>query len=196
MTMQGLNVGVALTGSFCTFEAIIEQIKHLKEEGANVIPIFSFHSQKINSRFGEAETFIKTITEITGNEPVFTIEDAEPLGPQNRMDILIIAPCTGNSLAKFSNGITDTPALMAAKGHIRNGKPLVIFLSTNDALGINLKNIGSLLNLKYIYFVPFGQDSYKRKPTSMVSDLNLIIPTLKAALEGRQLQPIVIAPKE
>ncbi|WP_066715994.1 dipicolinate synthase subunit B [Clostridium sp. Marseille-P299] len=196
MTIKGLNVGVALTGSFCTFDAVIEQIKQIKAEGANVIPIFSFNSQHINSRFGKASDFMKTITELTGNDPILTIEDAEPLGPKNKIDILIIAPCTGNSLAKLANGITDTPVLMAAKGHIRNGKPLVIFLSTNDALGINLKNVGSLMNLKYLYFVPFGQDSYQNKPTSMVSHIDLVIPTLENALDGVQIQPIIRSPKQ
>ncbi len=196
MTIKGLNVGIALTGSFCTFDAVIEQIKKIKEEGANVIPIFSFNSQHINSRFGKASDFMKTITELTGNEPILTIEDAEPLGPKNKIDILAIAPCTGNSLAKLANGITDTPVLMAAKGHIRNGKPLVIFLSTNDALGINLKNVGSLMNLKYLYFVPFGQDSFQNKPTSMVSHIDLVIPTLESALDGVQLQPIIRSPKQ
>lgn len=196
MTIKGLNVGVALTGSFCTFEAVIQQIIKIKEEGANVIPIFSFNSQKIDSRFGKASDFLARITEITGNEPILTIEDAEPLGPKNKIDILIIAPCTGNSLAKLANGITDTPVLMAAKGHIRNGKPLVIFLSTNDALGINLKNVGSLMNLKYLYFVPFGQDSFLNKPTSMVSHIDLVIPTLEEALDGVQIQPIIRSPKE
>ena len=196
MTIKGLNGGIALTGSFCTFDAVIEQIKKIKEEGANVIPIFSFNSQHINSRFGKASDFMKTITELTGNEPILTIEDAEPLGPKNKIDILAIAPCTGNSLAKLANGITDTPVLMAAKGHIRNGKPLVIFLSTNDALGINLKNVGSLMNLKYLYFVPFGQDSFQNKPTSMVSHIDLVIPTLESALDGVQLQPIIRSPKQ
>ena len=196
MTIKGLNVGVALTGSFCTFDAVIEQIKQIKAEGANVIPIFSFNSQHINSRFGKASDFMKRITELTGNDPILTIEDAEPLGPKNKIDILIIAPCTGNSLAKLANGITDTPVLMAAKGHIRNGKPLVIFLSTNDALGINLKNVGSLMNLKYLYFVPFGQDSYQNKPTSMVSHIDLVIPTLENALDGVQIQPIIRSPKQ
>lgn len=196
MTIKGLNVGVALTGSFCTFDAVIGQIKKIKEEGANVIPIFSFNSQHINSRFGKASDFMKTITDITGNDPILTIEDAEPLGPKGKIDILVIAPCTGNSLAKLANGITDTPVLMAAKGHIRNGKPLVIFLSTNDALGINLKNVGSLMNLKYLYFVPFGQDSYQNKPTSMVSHIDLIIPTLESALDGVQIQPIIRSPKQ
>lgn len=196
MTIKGLNVGIALTGSFCTFDAVIEQIKKIKEEGANVIPIFSFNSQHINSRFGKASDFMKTITELTGNDPILTIEDAEPLGPKNKIDILAIAPCTGNSLAKLANGITDTPVLMAAKGHIRNGKPLVVFLSTNDALGINLKNVGSLMNLKYLYFVPFGQDSFQNKPTSMVSHIDLIIPTLESALDGVQIQPIIRSPKQ
>lgn len=195
MNLNGLNIGVAFTGSFCTFETILEQMQKIKETGANIIPIFSFNSQKINSRFGKAEDFIQTAIEITGNTPILTIEDAEPLGPNNKLDILIIAPCTGNTLAKFSNGITDTPVLMAAKSHIRNGKPLVIYVSTNDALGLNLKNIGGLLNVKYIYFVPFSQDNYEKKPTSMVAHADLIIPTLEKAMDGIQLQPVIRAPR-
>ena len=192
MELNGRSVGVALTGSFCTYAKVIKQIENLVNEHANVIPIFSYHAQTINSRFGNAIDFMDRIQEITGNAPVKTIEDAEPLGPKNKLDILIIAPCTGNTLAKLVYGITDTPVLMAAKGHLRNQKPLVISLATNDALGFNFKNVGMLYPNKNIYFVPFGQDDYVKKPNSMIADTELIIPSLKAALDGIQLQPVLI----
>lgn len=194
MTLSGQNVGVAFTGSFCMHAKVKAAVKEIVAAGANVVPIFSFNTQTINSRFGNAADYMKEITVITGNDPVLTIEDAEPLGPKNLVDIVVIAPCTGNTLAKLANGITDTPVLMAAKGHIRNGKPLVISVSTNDALGMNLKNIGALLNAKNIYFVPFGQDDYAKKPNSMVAYTELILPTLELALEGKQIQPIVRSP--
>ncbi|HCL02678.1 MAG TPA: dipicolinate synthase subunit B [Lachnoclostridium phytofermentans] len=195
MKLSGKNVGVALTGSFCTFAKIIQQIQNIVNEQANVIPIFSFNAQSIDSRFGKAADFMEQITKITGNKPVLTIAGAEPLGPKGMIDILIIAPCTGNTLAKFCNGITDTPVLMAAKGHLRNQKPLAISLATNDALGINFKNVGSMLNCKNVYFVPFGQDDFNKKPNSMISNTSLIIPTLELALEGKQIQPIIENPE-
>ncbi|WP_029501310.1 dipicolinate synthase subunit B [Lachnoclostridium phytofermentans] len=194
MKLSGKNVGVALTGSFCTFEKVIQQIQNLVNEQANVIPIFSFHAQTIDSRFGKAADFIEQITTITGNKPVLTINEAEPLGPKGMVDIIIIAPCTGNTLAKLCNGITDTPVLMAAKGHLRNQKPLAISLATNDALGINFKNVGSMLNCKNVYFVPFGQDDFNKKPNSMISNTSYIIPTLELALDGKQMQPIIENP--
>lgn len=194
MKLTGKNVGVALTGSFCTFEKTIQQIQRLVEQQANVIPIFSFHAQTIDSRFGKAADFIEQITKITGNQPVLTINGAEPLGPKGLLDILIIAPCTGNTLAKMCNGITDTPVLMAAKGHLRNQKPLVISLASNDALGINFKNVGSMLNCKNVYFVPFGQDDFNKKPNSMIANTSMIIPTLENALDGKQIQPIIENP--
>lgn len=183
-----------MTGSFCTFERVFEEIASLLEEKANIYPVLSFNSQTINSRFGNAEDFYNKLKEMTGRTPITTIEDAEPIGPKNHLDVLAIVPCTGNTLAKLANGITDTPVLMAAKAHIRNGKPLVISVSTNDALGLNLKNIGTLLNAKNIYFVPFGQDSPTGKPNSMVAHMNLLQKTLEGALEGKQIQPIVISP--
>ena len=191
MSLEGINIGVAVTGSFCTFDKIKTEITNLVKERANVIPIFSFHAQQINTRFGNAAEFVSKIEDITGKKIVGTIAEAEPLGPQGKMDILLIAPCTGNTLAKLTNGITDTPVLMAAKGHIRNCKPLVISLATNDALGLNFKNLGVLMSAKGIYFVPFGQDNYDGKPNSMVAHSNLIVPTLKEALGGKQLQPVI-----
>ncbi len=194
MKLEGCTVGVAMTGSFCTYKKMMEQIELLVAHNINVIPIFSDNAQTLDSRFGHPKDFLEKLETITSNKPVVTIPGAEPLGPQNKLDIMMIAPCTGNTLAKLCHGITDTPALMAAKGHLRNGKPLVIFLSSNDSLGINFTNIGSLMNMKHIYFVPFGQDNYMQKPNSMVSHFELIEETLEKALEEKQLQPIVLAP--
>lgn len=192
MEIRGKNVGIAITGSFCTFDKIENEVKNLVEEGANVFPIFSKNVQTIDSRFGDPQEFIRKISLMTGNQPILTIEEAEPIGPSAYLDILIIAPCTGNTLAKLANGITDTSVLMAAKAHMRNGKPLVISISTNDALGINFKNIGTLINLKNIFFVPFGQDNAVNKPTSMIAHTELIINTLEKALDGQQIQPIIV----
>lgn len=193
MKLQGVNVGVAITGSFCTFDHILEELKKLQSEGANIIPIFSFNAGRIDTRFGKASDFVEKVKSITGKDPILTIEEAEPLGPKGMIDVLVIAPCTGNTIAKLSNGITDTPVLMAAKAHMRNNKPLVISISTNDALGLNLKNIGTLLSTKEVYFVPFGQDNYEAKPKSMVANTKLMIPTIEDALERKQLQPILIS---
>ncbi len=191
MDLKGKTVGFAITGSFCTFSVIKEEIKGLKEEGANVIPIFSFNAYNTDTRFGKAKDFVHFVEETTGNKSVITIAEAEKFGPNDILDILIIAPCTGNTLAKLNNGITDTPVLMAAKGHIRTGRPLVISVSSNDALGMNFKNIGSLLNVKNIFFVPFGQDNCMKKPNSMIAHTNLIKDTLKLALEKKQIQPVI-----
>ena len=139
-----------------------------------------------------ARKFVEGICELTGNEGIKSMQQAEPIGPNNFLDIMVIAPCTGNSAAKISNGITDTPVLMAAKAHMRNGKPLVIAISTNDALGINFKTIGTLMNMKNIYFVPFGQDNYKSKPNSMIAKMELLPETIEAAMKGKQLQPILV----
>lgn len=191
MKLEGKNIGVAITGSFCTFDKIIKELEQLKREKANIIPILSTNAATMDTRFGKADDFLKKVVEITGNEPVLTIVDAEPLGPQGMLDILIIAPCTGNTIAKLSNGITDTSVLMAAKAHMRNNKPLVISISTNDALGLNLTNIGCLMNTKGIYFVPFQQDNYEGKPKSMIARTELIVPTLEFAFDGIQIQPLL-----
>ncbi|BCN30596.1 dipicolinate synthase subunit B [Anaeromicropila herbilytica] len=195
MKLENKKIGVALTGSFCTYEKVFPQIENLVKEGAHVTTIFSFNSQKIDSRFGKALDHIARARILTGNEPIFTIEDAEPLGPKNLLDILLIAPCTGNTTAKLANAITDTPVLMAAKGHLRNDKPVVLAIATNDGLTNSLKNIGHLLNTKNIYMVPFGQDDYKKKPNSLVAQMDLIVPTLESALEGNQFQPLTLPPK-
>ncbi len=191
MDFSNYNIGFGITGSFCTFAKARKEVTRLKEMGANVIPIFSFHAQSCDTRFGSAKEFVDGICDITGNEGIKTISQAEPIGPNNFLDIMVIAPCTGNSAAKLCNGITDTPVLMAAKAHMRNGKSLVVAISTNDALGVNFKNIGGLMNMKNIYFVPFGQDNYKSKPNSMIAKMELLPDTIEMALSGKQIQPII-----
>lgn len=191
MSLKGKKIGVAFTGSFCTYKKVFEELKKLVEEGAEVQTIFSNASQTIDSRFGKAADFVADAEKITGIKPMMTINQAEPIGPKSLLDLLVILPCTGNTIAKLANGITDTPVLMAAKAHLRNEKPLVISVSTNDALGMNMKNIGLLLNAKHLYFVPFGQDDPVKKPNSMVAHTELLIPTVEAALQGRQYQPII-----
>lgn len=191
MELKGKKVGIALTGSFCTFDKIFVELQKLTEAGAEVYTIFSDASQKISSRFGKPEEFMKRAEEITGRKPILSIEEAEPIGPQAYLDVLVIFPCTGNTIAKLANGITDTPVLMSAKAHLRNNKPLVISISTNDALGMNMKNIGLLLNAKNIYFVPFGQDNPVKKNNSLIAHTDELIPTLELALESKQIQPIL-----
>ena len=194
MTLNGKNIGFALTGSFCTFEKIFPEIDQLVQEDANVLTIFSERSQTIDSRFGKAIDFIAIAEDITGKKPITTIEEAEPIGPKSLLDIVVIAPCSGNTLAKLTYGITDSPVLMAAKGHLRNNKPVVLAISTNDALSANMKNIGILMNTKNIYFVPFGQDNSNSKPNSMIAHFDLLLPTIMEALQGRQYQPVIQSP--
>ncbi len=191
MKLKGKKIGVALTGSFCTYEKAFVQLRKLKKEGAEIVTIFSNASQTIDSRFGSPEDFMRKAEEITGSRPLLTISQAEPIGPKSLLDLLIILPCTGNTVAKLANGITDSPVLMAAKAHLRNEKPLLISISTNDALGMNMKNIGILLNVKHIFFVPFGQDDPEKKPNSMIARTEMLIPAVEAALEERQYQPVI-----
>ena len=170
---------------------MFQALRALKKEEAELQTIFSDAAQSIDSRFGNAEDFVTKAKEITGAEPMLTIPQAEPIGPKGLLDLLILMPCTANSIAKLANGITDTPALMAAKAHLRNERPLLVSISTNDALGMNMKNIGLLLNTKHVYFVPFKQDNPQKKPNSMIASLEYLIPAAEAALEGRQCQPII-----
>lgn len=193
MDLTGKNIGVALTGSFCTFDKAFRVLEGLKESGAILHPILSDSAQQISSRFGTPKAFLERIRSITGREPILTIEAAEPLGPAAALDALAIIPCTGNTAAKLAGGITDSPVLMAAKAVLRVGNPLVIAISTNDGLGMNLKNIGLLLNAKNVYFVPFGQDNWEKKPNSLVAHLQFLQPTLEFALEHRQYQPVLIS---
>lgn len=193
MELSDRRIGFALTGSFCTYDKIFQELENIVKEGANVCTIFSYHAKSLDSRFGRAEDFVKRAEEITQRKAITTIPEAEPIGPKGLFDILVIAPCTGNTLAKLANGISDTPVLMAAKSHLRNNRAVVISLSSNDSLSMNLKNIGLLMNTKNIYFVPFGQDNCEGKPNSMIADTKLLIPAIKAALNGNQIQPVIIS---
>ena len=191
MDFSKYTIGFGITGSFCTHEKIKKEIRHLMELGANVIPIFSYQTLNTDTRFGRAADFVQDVVDITMNEGIRSISQAEPIGPNNFLDVMVIAPCTGNTLAKLQAGISDSPVLMAAMAHLRNNRPLVISISTNDALGINFKNIGNLMYMKNIYFVPFGQDNFKAKPSSMIAKTNLIPDTIEEAMKGRQIQPIL-----
>ena len=193
MSLSGKKIGVAFTGSFCTYSRIFEELEVLQKEGAVIQTIFSDSAQSIDSRFGTSKSFLKKEEEITGIPPILTIKDAEPIGPKSLLDLLVIFPCTGNTLAKLANGITDTPVLMAAKAHLRNDKPLLLSVSTNDALGLNMKNIGLLINAKNIFFIPFGQDNPVKKPTSLISHPELLIPSIESALNKQQIQPLIKA---
>ena len=186
-----MNIGFAVCGSFCTFKAVFPVMKTLAEI-YNIIPILSNVSQKIDSRFGTAEEHIANITNICGKAPFMTIEAVEPIGPKKLLDALIIAPCTGNTLAKLAHSIADTPVTMAAKSHLRNGRPIILAVSTNDALAGAAENIGKLLARKNYYFVPFGQDDPANKPTSMVADFKKLPETLELALVGKQIQPMIV----
>lgn len=186
-----MNIGFALTGSFCTFGKIFPVMEKIAEEH-NVIPILSNASYSIDSRFGTAQSHIRRIEQITGKNPLSSIEEVEPIGPKKLLDALIVAPCTGNTLAKLAHSIADTPVTMAVKSHLRNAKPIIIAVSTNDALAGAAENIGKLLARKHYFFVPFGQDDPQEKPTSIVADFSAIPATLEYALQGKQIQPILL----
>lgn len=191
MKLEKIRVGVAICGSFCTFEKCFEVIDSLISEKAEVLPIMSFNASSLNTRFGTATQHIKRLEELTGKKVIRTIEQAEPLGPKNMLDVLLVANCTGNTLAKLTASITDTPVTMAVKSHLRAQKPVVVCVATNDALSGTAKNIGQLMNYKNYFFVPLRQDDYVNKPSSVVADFSLSIKTLELALEGRQLQPVI-----
>ncbi len=191
MKPENKTVGFAITGSFCTFKKVFPQIEKLVDLGATVIPIMSETSYTTDTRFGKAEEHIRKLEEITGEKVIASIRDAEPIGPKEMLDILVVAPCTGNSLAKIATGIADSSVTLAVKAHLRNKRPVVIAVSTNDGLGNNAKNIGTLSNMKNIYLVPFGQDDFKNKENSLVADMEQIVPTIEFALDGIQLQPII-----
>lgn len=193
MKLKKIRIGLGITGSFCNLKDMKTVIENLqKEEVETIIPIVSNNIQTEVNRFGTPEETIRTLKELTGNDVVDTISKAEPIGPKNLIDIMIIAPCTGNTLAKLNNGISDTPVLMAAKSHLRNNKPILLGIASNDALGANAKNIGELLNTKNIYFVPFRQDDYEKKPKSLVYDYNMLVGAVEDALDNKQTQPILI----
>ena len=188
---EKIRLGFALCGSFCTFKKVIEEMEILSEK-YDIVPIMSEGAAMTDTRFGSAEEFRKKLTEICGREPITTIKAAEPIGPKALLDILLIEPCTGNTLGKLANGITDTAVTMAAKAHLRNGRPVVIAVSTNDALGTSAQNIGRLMNYKNIYFVPMRQDSPGGKPCSIVADFSKTDPAIENALFGKQIQPVFV----
>jgi dipicolinate synthase subunit B len=191
LTLNGKRIGVALTGSHCTLHKIFPQLERIKQEGAEIFPILSPSVRDTDTRFGPALGWRDLIVRITEKEPWLSIADVEPIGPEKILDLLLIAPCTGNTMAKLANGVVDTAVLMAAKAHLRNGRPLLLSISTNDGLGINARNLATLLNTKHIYLVPFGQDDPLGKPNSLVSKTELILAALRAALEEKQIQPLL-----
>lgn len=186
-----MNIGFAMCGSFCTYSKVFPVMEQLAKEH-NIVPIFSTAAYSIDTRFGTAQENIRRAADICGKDPLHTITQVEPIGPKGLLDVLVIAPCTGNTLAKLSHGIADTPVTMAAKSHLRNGRPVVIALSTNDALSGAAVNIGRLLNRRNYYFVPFGQDDPVNKPSSMAADLTKLEAAVEAAVQGQQLQPILL----
>ena len=192
MNWQGITVGYALSGSHCTLSEIMPQIQRFVDAGAVVVPIISTTIMTTDTRFGASADWQKELRDITGNEIISSIVEAEPLGPSKKLDVLAIAPCTGNTTSKLANAMTDGPVLMAAKSQMRNQRPLVLAISTNDGLGLNAANIAKLLVTKNVYFVPFGQDNPQVKPNSLVARMDLVMETCEAALQGQQLQPLLI----
>lgn len=190
--IQKPRLGFAITGSFCTHDTILKEIQILINKGYTIYPIVSETSAQTDTRFGSAQALLRNLENITGNKPLTTIVQVEPTGPQNLFDVIVVAPCTGNTLAKLANGVNDTAVTMAVKAHVRNNKPVVIGISTNDALGLNFKNIATLLAAKNFYFVPFGQDNFNQKPKSLVADWTKLEETILEAQQNQQIQPILI----
>lgn len=197
MKLQNLKIGLCITGSFCNFKEVKNIIESLKEQNVSkIVPIVSFNAKNLDTRFYKASEFIKMLEETTENKIIDTIVKAEVIGPQNLVDIIVICPCTGNTLAKLANGITDTPVLMAVKSHLRNNKPVVIGISTNDGLGKSLQNIATLIETKNFYFIPFRQDDYIAKPKSLALDYTYVNKTIEMAMEQKQIQPILAREKK
>lgn len=192
MRLKGVKVGFALTGSHCCLDFVIPQLRNLVNEGAEVFPIISQTVDTTDTRYGTSDKWKKEIKDITGRDAVTKMVDIEPIGPQKLLDILLVAPCTGNTLAKLANGITDGPVLFSVKAQLRNQRPVVLGISTNDGLSMNARNLGILLNVKNLYMVPFGQDNPIEKPNSIMSKWDLITETLLEALKGRQYQPVLL----
>ena len=188
--MTKATIGFAMCGSFCTFSKAFEQMRGLVEDGYEVIPIMSGIAASTDTSFGKARDMIKRAEEITGKQVLTTSVETEPIGPGKMCDLLVIAPCTGNTLAKLSLGVTDTSVTMAAKSHLRILRPVLLCVATNDALGASAQNIGRMLNTKNIYFVPLKQDDPVKKPNSLVADFRKLKPCVEAALEKRQVQPV------
>ena len=192
MRLEGLEIGFAMTGSHCQLQEVLPELKKLVEEGAHVIPVVSDAVRSMDTKFGPADYWMSALREITGEKVIGSIVEAEPIGPGKLLDVLVVAPCTGNTLAKLANGITDSPVLMAIKAQLRNQRPVVLAVSTNDGLGMNAKNLGLLLNTRNIYMVPFGQDNPQSKPASLVARMGLITETVVHALAGKQVQPLLV----
>lgn len=189
--MTGTRVGFAMCGSFCTFSKALEQMEELVKRGCEVIPIMSFNAYNTDTRFGKAKEHIDRIEELCGRRIISDIPSAEPIGPKKLTDIMVVAPCTGNTAAKLAAAVTDTPVTMAVKSHLRSSRPVLICIATNDALGASAQNIGRLMNTRHYYFVPFGQDDPVKKPNSLIADFTKLIPAMKMALSERQLQPVL-----
>ena len=190
--MAALRIGFALTGSFCTFARVIQEVQKLTDAGHEVTPILSFAARDTDTRFGKAEDFSRQLEEITGRTPITTLTEAEPIGPKGLFDVLVVAPCTGSTLGRLANGISETPVTLAVKSHLRRNRPVVLAVSTNDALGASLRNIAYLKNAKNIYFVPLSQDDPVSKPNSLVADFTRIDDTITAALAGTQIPPLFL----
>lgn len=190
--MKHETIGFAMCGSFCTFRTAIDALQALRAQYDNIIPIFSTAGCQTDTRFGKAADFMNEVAEICGTPVRRTLAEVEPFGPKKLLDLLVIAPCTGNTLGKIAHGIADTPVTLACKSHLRNGRPVVLAISTNDGLSGNAENIGRLLNRKHFFFVPFGQDSPTGKPCSLIADFSKLPDAVNAALEGNQLQPILL----
>ena len=190
--MKDLKIGFAVSGSYCTYEKMIKALKDLKESYEDILPIMSENSSVTDTRFGEAKKFKEKMETICGKKAVTTIKEAEPIGPKKLLDVLVVAPCTGNTLSKIAIGITDTSVTMAVKAHLRNERPVILAVSTNDGLAGNAQNLGKLLNTRNIYFVPFGQDDPIGKPRSLVADFEKIKETIENSAEGKQVQPLLI----
>ena len=190
--MHGMTVGFALCGSFCTFHRVIPQMRALTQRGAAVVPILSETAYATDTRFGKAEDFRREIEEICQRKIIHTLPDAEPIGPKKLLDLLIVAPCTGNTLGKLALGVTDSCVTLAAKAHLRNARPLLLAVSTNDALTGSAPSIGRLLGRKHVFFVPMGQDDPEGKPASVVADFSRLPEAAALALEDRQMQPVLI----
>nr|WP_316621726.1 dipicolinate synthase subunit B [uncultured Ruminococcus sp.] len=188
--MEKIKIGYAMTGSFCTLDKSIGEMAKLAEEGCDILPIMSENAYSISTRFGKASEIVTRVENIANKSVIHTVNSAEPIGPRKMCDLLIVAPCTGNTLSKIALGITDTPVTMAVKSQLRIGAPVLLCVATNDALGASAENIGKLLNRKNMYFVPFSQDDPQNKPNSLVAYFDLIQQAAQAALEGKQMQPI------
>lgn len=192
MRLIGVKVGFALTGSHCCLDQVLPHVRSLIDEGAEVFPIVSTAVDTSDTKYGTSDKWKETLKEITGQKIIKTIVEAEPIGPKKLLDVMVVAPCTGNTLAKLANGITDTAVLMSVKAQLRNQRPVVLGVSTNDGLSMNAKNLGLLLNVKNIYMVPFGQDNPSGKPNSLMARWDLIVDTIVEALKGRQFQPVLV----